>query len=161
MANNPIFPFYVNDFEGGTRHMTDAEVGCYLRLLMAQFNRGGFLPDNEKFLKRFCTSFDESWPIVKEKFLKSEKGIQNKRLEFERVKRDKFVIHQSENGKKGGRPKKPKPFENETQNLANEKPLGKGKGIGKGNGIGIGNTEGGLGEENFIVPKMCQMWYQN
>jgi uncharacterized protein YdaU (DUF1376 family) len=167
MANNPIFPFYVNDFEGGTRHMTDEEVGCYLRLLLAQFNRGGFLPPDENFLSRFCTSFKESWPIVKEKFLKTENGLQNKRLEHERVKREKFVIHQSENGKKGGRPKKPKPFINETQNLPNEKPLGKGKGNRKGEGNienGNGHQDRGLGEdsadEKFLLPQMCKIWYE-
>ena len=69
MANNPSFSLYVNDFEGGTRHMTDEELGCYIRLLFAQFNREK-LPNNPDFLRSFCTSFDKSWTIVSEKFEK-------------------------------------------------------------------------------------------
>lgn len=158
MANNPIFPFYVNDFEGGTRHMTDAEVGCYLRLLMAQFNRGGQLPADEKILTRYCTSFSESWSIVKEKFEKvNGSKIQNKRLEIERLKRENFVDSRSKN-KKG----KTKSHENHMKitSETSENHLGKGKGKGNGYGNGIGNLDGVAGEEKFIVPQMCKVWYE-
>lgn len=161
MANNPIFPFYVNDFEGGTRHMTDAEAGCYLRLLMAQFNRGGQLPNDENILRRYCTSFDESWPIVKEKFERiNGSKLQNKRLEIERVKRENFVDSRSKN-KKG----KTKSHENHVKNTSetSENHLGKGKGKGKGyeNENGNGKQGGGAGEEKFVVPRMCKLWYEN
>lgn len=154
MANNPCFLFYVNDFEGGTRHMTDAELGCYLRVLMAQFNRGGFLPDDPAFLKRFSTSFDESWPIVKEKFVPIGDGkIQNKRLEDERIKRNNFVEKQRVNGNKGGRKKNPRvnPDINpkETHGHIKDKPVGLPLGIGKG----IGNKEEGVGE-TMLCPEM-------
>ena len=87
MAKEPAFLFYVDDFEGGTSHMTDSEVGCYLRLLIAQFGRGE-LPDDTEFLKRFADSFTESWPIVKEKFKKSDKGtLYNERMELVRQQR--------------------------------------------------------------------------
>lgn len=159
MANNPIFPFYVNDFEGGTRHMTDAEVGCYLRLLMAQFNRGGQLPNDETLLSRYCTSFFESWPIVKEKFEKlNGSKIQNKRLEIERVKRESFVDSRSKN-KRG----KTKSHEKQVKitSETSENHLGKGKGKGKGYENGNGNLDGGSGEEKFIVPQMCKVWYES
>ncbi len=148
MANNPAFPLYVNDLEGGTRHMTDEEFGCYLRLLIAQFNRRGILPNDEKFLSRFCTSFKESWPIVKEKFKKIDGGLMNVRLEKERLKKEIFLKKQSENGKNGGRPKKPKPFNNENPDNTQKKPLG--NGYGKGNG----NTEvrEGMGGEEDEFP---------
>lgn len=163
MANNPSFSFYVNDFEGGTRHMTDAELGCYMRLLIAQFNRGGFLPNDLKFLSRFSTSFQESWPIVKEKFSVVGTQLQNQRLEKEVTKRKTFINKQSENGSKGGRPKKPKENPDQSQTETQKKPLGNGNGKGNGSGIGEGqgNLEGGAGEENFIVPQMCQLWYEN
>jgi len=159
MANNPIFPFYVNDFEGGTRHMTDAEVGCYLRLLMAQFNRGGVLPADEALLSRYCTSFNESWPMVKEKFEKiNGSKFQNKRLEIERIKRENFVESRSKN-KKG----KVKSHDNHKENVSesSDNHLGKGKGNGKGKGIGEGNLDGGSGEEKYIIPQMCKLWYDN
>src|SRR4051812_8784264 len=101
MANNPSFSLYVNDLEGGTRHMSDEEFGCYIRLLLAQFNRGGTLPTDEKFLSRFCTSFDSSWNIVKEKFKYIGEGkIQNQRLKKEMAKRLKFIDKQEDNGRK-------------------------------------------------------------
>jgi uncharacterized protein YdaU (DUF1376 family) len=136
MANNPSFSFYVNDFEGGTRHMTDEELGCYVRLLLAQFNRGGILPNNTDFLRRFCTSFDKSWAIVGEKFIDiGENKIQNQRLKKETSKRSNFIEKQVDNGRRGGRPKtqsKPKNNPNKTQTKTQKKPLGNGYGIGKG-----------------------------
>lgn len=166
MANNPSFSFYVNDFEGGTRHMTDEELGCYLRLLLAQFNRGGFLPNDEKFLTRFCTSFQQSWPIVKEKFTPISGNLQNQRLEIETNKRKKFIGKQSDNGTKGGRPKKatknPNINPEQTQTISQKKPLGNGYGKGNGNDYENenGNPDGGLGEENFVIPQMCKIWYE-
>lgn len=158
MANNPSFSFYVNDFEGGTRHMTDEELGCYLRLLLAQFNRGK-LPNNNDFLRRFCTSFDKSWAIVGEKFEKIDDNfIQNKRLVTEIGKRDKFIDKQEDNGRLGGRPpKKNKPIKNpnKTQTKTQKKPLGNGYGLGKGKGNGLGNT--GEGVEGDFIPKLITM----
>lgn len=149
MANNPSFSFYVNDFEGGTRHMTDEELGCYVRLLIAQFNRG-FLPKNEVFLSRFCTSFSKSWPIVSEKFKEiGDNKLQNFRLEKETKKRDKFIDKQSVNGSKGGRPKKnykPKRKPKITQIETQKKPLG--------NGYGDGNRKQGTGMGEKETPKI-------
>lgn len=34
-----------------------------------------------------------------------------------------------------------------------------GNGNGLGTGLGNGHVDGGLGEEKFIVPKMCEVWY--
>lgn len=159
MANNPIFPFYVNDFEGGTRHMTDAEVGCYLRLLMAQFNRGGQLPGDETILRRYCTSFEQSWPLVKEKFEKiNGTKIQNKRLEIERVKREKFIVSRVKN-RKGENKKNENHVSNTSKTSVDH--LGKGKEKGNGYGNGNGNLDGVQGEDFFLIPKMCAVWYEN
>ena len=144
MANNPSFSLYVNDFEGGTRHMTDEELGCYIRLLFAQFNREK-LPNNPDFLRRFCTSFDKSWTIVNEKFEKiDENFIQNRRLETEIQKRDNFIDKQQDNGRKGGRPpnkSKPTKNPNKTQTKTQKKPLGNGYGYGKGKGSRVREGE--------------------
>lgn len=162
MANNPSFSLYVNDFEGGTRHMNDEELGCYIRLLFAQFNRGK-LPNNHDFLRRFCTSFDKSWAIVAEKFEKiGDDFIQNKRLDTEIQKRDNFIDKQQVNGRKGGRPPiKIKPTKNplKTQTKTQKKPLG--NGIGNGNGKGIREREGKIifeeGQEGTFVPPKVSM----
>lgn len=92
LAKNPKFNFYVNDFEGGTRHMTDEEVGCYVRLMLAQFNRGGKLPNDLKFLSRYCDSLERSWCVVSEKFPEIDEGKsrQNERMEIERLKSEEY-----------------------------------------------------------------------
>ncbi len=155
MANNPSFSLYVNDFEGGTRHMTDEELGCYVRLLFAQFNREK-LPNNPDFLRRFCTSFDKSWAIVGEKFEKiDENFLQNKRLVQETIKRDNFIDKQQGNGRKGGRPpnkSKPKNNPKITQTKTQKKPLGNGIGIGNGKGKGNGKIIFEEGSEETFVP---------
>ena len=102
MAKNPKFNFYVNDFEGGTRHMTDEELGCYVRLILAQFNRGGTLPNDKKFLSRFCDSINKSWPVVSEKFKDIGNGqLQNERMEYERVKSAEYSKSRKDNLDKG------------------------------------------------------------
>lgn len=102
MAKNPKFNFYVNDFEGGTRHMTDEEVGCYVRLMLAQFNRGGKLPNDMKFLSRYCNSLERSWSVVSEKFPEIENGKfrQNERMEIERVKSEEYSESRKQNRQK-------------------------------------------------------------
>lgn len=163
MANNPSFSLYVNDFEGGTRHMTDEELGCYIRLLFAQFNREK-LPNNHDFLRRFCTSFDKSWAIVSEKFEKiDENFIQNRRLETEIQKRDNFIDKQQDNGRKGGRPpnkSKPTKNPNKTQTKTQKKPLGNGYGYGKGKGSRVREGEiifEEVVEETFKPPPKVSM----
>lgn len=147
MAKNPMFSFYVNDFEGGTRHMTDAEVGCYIRLLLAQFNsKNGTLPLDENFLQRFSDSFKESWPIVKEKFNQiGNKTIQNERLEKERVKKLIFTQHQSENAKIGAKKRsanaQPTLSHPDANATAKQTPLGYGYGKEKGEKEGMGGKE--------------------
>jgi len=102
LAKNPKFNFYVNDFEGGTRHMTDEEVGCYMRLMLAQFNRGGKLPNDIKFLSRYCDSLDRSWDVVSEKFPETDSGKyrQNERMEIERVKSEEYSESRKANRQK-------------------------------------------------------------
>ncbi len=155
MANNPKFNFYVNDFEGGTRHMTDAELGCYVRLLLAQFNRGGTLKNDKKFLARFCTSLNESWDIVSEKFIEVTSGeIQNIRMEVERQKSESFSKSRAENRRK-------KEEESETQEedmlyttntneQTSEEVVGNGNGLGNGIGKGKGNKGGAGGKKHSV-----------
>src|SRR5690606_22986762 len=94
---------------------------------------------------------------LRSKFTDKGDFIMNERLENEREKRQKYIQKQSENGKKGGRPRKnitskttenieditrikPNPLENEKPNKSQKKHLedrrlktevGKGKGKGK------------------------------
>jgi uncharacterized protein YdaU (DUF1376 family) len=105
--------------------MTDEELGCYMRLIIAQFNRGGKLPNDLKFLARYCDSLERSWPVVSEKFQPLPDGqIQNERMEIERVKSDEYSKSRKRN-RDGG--------EDMNKHMSNH--MTRHMGNGKGNGI--------------------------
>jgi uncharacterized protein YdaU (DUF1376 family) len=106
MMKPPAFQFYVDNFVEGTMEMTDAELGFYVRLLCAQWNRGG-LPDDDKELSRFSrgqtpAQLRRALARVKLKFEKKSDGLlKNNRMESEREKQIKFRENRSESGKLG------------------------------------------------------------
>lgn len=108
MSSSPAFQFYTKDFITGTVHMTAEEVGAYIRLLCHQWEHGS-IPDTEIRQLRVAGCKKQALEVVLEKFIKTEKGIINKRLEESREQQMLYKQKQSENGKKGGRPKKENP----------------------------------------------------
>lgn len=111
MAANPIFPLYYNDIDRSTRDWTDEEFGCYMRLLMHQWSQGE-IPKETQRLSRIVTSIQATWHTVGKKFVETETGMINKRLEEIRSERMSFLKKQQENGKKGGRKPKENPINN-------------------------------------------------
>lgn len=102
----PAFQFYVDDFLGGTMHFSNDEVGLYIRLLCVQWSVGS-LPDDDAELASYGKG---GTPIqrVKAKFFKGQDGrLRNLRLELERQKQEAFRQSRVDNGKRGGRPRKP------------------------------------------------------
>lgn len=100
MAKDPAFLFYSSDFLMDVADLNMKERGQYISLLCLQHQSGhlnkkkiklNFGKISDDVLKKFETDFDGNF--------------YNKRLEEEIIKRTKFVEHQRENGKKGGRPK--------------------------------------------------------
>jgi hypothetical protein len=117
MAKDPAFLFYPGDWLGGTTTMNRHLKGCYLDVLIAQFNIGPLSFD--EIQEVLGADFEKFWPRLQKKFSINKDGLFfNERLELEKEKRQKYLLHQSENGKKGGRPKKP----NETHGLSQTKP---------------------------------------
>lgn len=102
----PAFQFYVDNFIEGTMEMTDAEIGFYVRLLCAQWNRGG-LPDDDRELSRFSrgqtpAQLRRALARVKLKFVKKSDGLlKNNRMESEREKQVAFRENRSKSGKLG------------------------------------------------------------
>lgn len=95
MANDPAFLFYTNDFDSKTKFFTDAQVGKYLRLLMAQHQHGHL---TEKQVLYICSTYDVD---VMAKFTKDENGLYyNERLENEINKRKKYSESRRTNIKK-------------------------------------------------------------
>ena len=83
----PCFNFYPESFLGGIRKMSDKEVGIYIKALCYQFNEGAI--DDEEY-----NSFPKR---VKDKFVLTEKGWVNERLEFERERKDRYKANRMKN----------------------------------------------------------------
>lgn len=79
MARNaPAFQFYVDDFLGGTTHMSNEEVGLYIRLLCMQWSHGIV---TDRHVRAFHAGADVVAFILSEKFTKVDGGYRNRRLE--------------------------------------------------------------------------------
>lgn len=100
MAKDPAFLFYPNDWLGGTLTFSRHLKGCYIDLLMAQFNQGRLsIQDVQDILG---ADFDLHWERkLKSKFIEDESGrFYNERLENEKNKRANFT--QSRRNNKSG-----------------------------------------------------------
>lgn len=95
---DPAFLFYPGDWLSGTQWMTLEQKGCYMELLILQFNTGKFTEIQAKQVLSIC--FDLAWPIVKQKFLNEEGFYYNERLKQEIDKRKKFTESRRLNGSK-------------------------------------------------------------
>lgn len=104
MAEAPAFQFYARDFLVSTTRMTTAQVGLYIRALSNQWDSGP-LPADEEELARTLISplaeFRKLWPVVSKKFVLTDAGYINQRLERERAKQEAFRLKLSEKGKRG------------------------------------------------------------
>ncbi|RWW99691.1 DUF1376 domain-containing protein [Flavobacterium cerinum] len=100
---DPAFPFYAQDFLVGTMHMTFEEIGAYIKLLAYQWVNLG-IPKN-RIGSVLGSGWESIWQSISDKFIEKENVFYNERLEIEREKRAQFKQKQTENGKKGGRPK--------------------------------------------------------
>lgn len=106
MKTSPYVAFYPSDFLVGTMCMSAEEVGAYMRLLCFQWQQGGIPQQGDK-LARITGLPARKLDLVLTKFTLHEDGLlKNSRMEIERVKVESFRDRQSENGRKGGRPKK-------------------------------------------------------
>lgn len=102
MAKDPAFLFYSNDFYSGTRMMLPEERACYLDLLIYQ-HQNGFIPDDLKRLRLFCSGIDEATlkATLEAKFKLCLSGWYNEKLKQVIENREIFTGRQSVNGKVG------------------------------------------------------------
>lgn len=138
MNTPPAFQFYAQDFLTGVMYLTNEEKGIYITMLAKQWTDGKIPKKRLGFLVGY--DWDKLSEELKEKFTDLGDYLVNERLEKEREKKEKFIEKQSENGKKGGRPKKkktsestekpkektqtkPKPFKNKNPKENQKKPL--------------------------------------
>ena len=107
MKASPAFQFYVDNFIEGTIEMTDGEVGLYMRLLCAQWTRGG-LPNSPDELLRFSRgSTTVELNRVIRKFKVGEDGLlRNDRIEAEREKQRQWRDKSAQGGRKSAESRK-------------------------------------------------------
>lgn len=89
MGKDPAFLFYPGDWLGGTMGMTFEEKGCYIELLMMQFNLGQFTEAQAKQVLSIC--YPVAWATLKQKFSTDGTYFWNERLRIEIEKRRKFT----------------------------------------------------------------------
>jgi uncharacterized protein YdaU (DUF1376 family) len=117
----PYFNFYPSDYLSSptVACMSVTCEGMYMRLLFFQWQDGG-IPDDERKLRgltktigaqndcywqEFAEHLDEVFPLC-------EDGLRrNRRMDADRIAAFDLVRRNSENGKKGGRPKNPELYE--------------------------------------------------
>jgi len=96
MSKDPAFLFYPGDWQGGTSTFTRFIKGCYLDVLIAQFNSGHLSLEEIKTV--LGSDFGQSWPTLQKKFAVDKAGKYfNERLELEKNKRAAFTASRRKN----------------------------------------------------------------
>lgn len=103
--SRPWMPIYVADYLADTGHLSAAEHGAYLMLIMHYWANGG-LPCDDRKLARIARMSDREWskarPTIVEFF---ETGWTHKRIDAELVKSEEKSAAARANGSRGARSK--------------------------------------------------------
>jgi hypothetical protein len=94
MSKDPAFLFYSSDFLTGTMLFSNEQVGKYIRLLCLQHQKGIL---SEKDMLKICDTYDED---IWRKFIKTDAGYYNQRLQEEQKKRAAYSESRRNNRKK-------------------------------------------------------------
>lgn len=118
-------PFYVADYLKDTMHLTRDQHGGYMLLLMACWNGGGRLPDDNAQLAALAKATPAEWrkmaPILRRFFTVEGDQLVQGRVVQEHEKAQRLSDIRRENGGKGGRPKKQTETAEKATGLANGK----------------------------------------
>ena len=110
MGKDPAFMLYSQDFLVGVSDLTMEERGQYITMLCLQHQKGHLTKKNIEL------AVGKASEDVMSKFVQDDNGLYyNDTLEKVILKREAYSQSRSENGKKGGRPKK-EATENHNQN---------------------------------------------
>lgn len=117
-------PLFFGDYLADTMHLNTEQHGAYMLLLMAEWKAGGYLPDHNSQLAAITKLPPDTWrshrPVLQAFFTVQNGRWYQKRLLRELKEARRIIKVNSENGKLGGRPRKPKANPNKSQ----KKPIG-------------------------------------
>lgn len=103
------YPFHIGDFRSGTMHLSNSEDLAYRRLLDWYYDTEKPIPVETQWVsRRLRVETQDLETVLKDFFVLTEQGWRHDRCEAEIAEYRARVEKNKENGKKGGRPKKPK-----------------------------------------------------
>jgi uncharacterized protein YdaU (DUF1376 family) len=107
MAQLPVMPLYTDALIADTTHLTAAEFGAYMLLLIAMWRSGGSLPDVEADIRRISRIRDNHWDRSRDRifalFAREDGRLTQKRLQAEFEKSTERHERRSAAGRKGGK----------------------------------------------------------
>jgi uncharacterized protein YdaU (DUF1376 family) len=97
----PWFPFYAADYLADTGHLTVAEHGAYLMLILHYWDKGG-LPDSDALVRRIARMTPEQWAESREVLAALfGPGWRHKRIDAELAEAAEKVEMRKERSRKG------------------------------------------------------------
>lgn len=109
MSKLPFMQLYVSDLIGDTLHLSTEQFGAYVLLLMAMWNAGGSLPNEEAKLARVSRLSVKKWRSVSDDLMAffdvSEAVISHHRMTKDIKKSESKSQSRAAAGAKGGRAK--------------------------------------------------------
>jgi len=147
MAKDPAFLFYPGDWQGGTMYLTAEQKGCYMDLLILQFNQGKFSLAQAKQVLSIC--FDVAWPMLEQKFNTDGKFYWNERLRIEIERRQNFTKSRRNNALGVKKEKKHMLKHMENENINENEVVLEDRGVGKG-----WNTKPGKDFQDFPLDEV-------
>ncbi|MDW9772572.1 uncharacterized protein YdaU (DUF1376 family) [Sinorhizobium meliloti] len=106
MSERPFMQLYVSDFIGDTLHLSTEQIGAYMLLLMAMWNAGGRLPNDDAKLARVVRMSVKKWKAIEDDLLGffdvTEGEIYHNRLTKELQKSERKSQLRADAGAKGG-----------------------------------------------------------
>ncbi|MBN9216827.1 MAG: DUF1376 domain-containing protein [Mesorhizobium sp.] len=106
MSERPFMQLYVSDFVGDTLPLSTEQIGAYMLILMAMWNAGGRLPDDDAKLARVARLSLKRWRAISADllgFFEREAGeIGHKRLTRELLKAQAKSKARASAGARGG-----------------------------------------------------------
>ena len=123
MSERPFMQLYVSDFIGDTLHLSTEQIGAYMLLLMAMWNAGGKLPNDDAKLARVVRMSVKKWLAIKHDLLGffdvDGAEISHNRLTKELQKSERKSQSRADAGAKGG---SAKALKDKEARLANAMP---------------------------------------